>query len=551
MGIKQKMVMLSVMAGLAILIISGIGYFQVYESLGKSAEHELSSQVRVQAEIFDGWLREKQRVAVSGASLMTAFKGQKDEENLRELLRLQGRDEDILNIAYGDERGYFYGLETGAHPGTDPHSRPWYRQLAEGKKSTFTEPYEDLSTGKMVVSAVAPFEDEEGNFAGGICVDITLDSLLGQVREMRYPEAGAGFLFNHRGKLILSSSGNVPVGEDIGHIGPLASHAELILGQEEGIFDIRGENLVAFSRIPSTGWIFCLTVPEGVVYAPLSKAKITYGILALFGLMAVLLLVVFCLRFSTGITKSLAAVEEYAREIAKGNLALGSLAITRRDEIGSLTDSFNTMTHDLGNMVRTMSEASREVADAALDLRQHVELAVQASRQITELTDGVAGDMAQQMKNVEIMLASVDTSFAGMDELYMEAEQLAENLSLLEESLAVLQQDTQALLESQGIRETGDGILQCVEGLSGEMTRLREEAQRVHSMAKAVQDETGHAVDTVGAIDEISRSTAGSSEEIKKSSQKQEESILEIVAAARSMESLAANIRDTIARFRV
>ena len=554
MGIKQKLVILSALAGLVVLLVSVFGYLQAYQSLEASTEHELRAEVRVQTEVFDGWLREKQRIAVAGASLMTALSGQEDVRGLQEMLSLQGGDVDVLNIAYGDETGYFRGFRTGVHEGTDVKDRPWYRKLRKERKPSFTEPYEDLTTNQMVVSAIAPFEDQDGQFAGGLCVDITLGSVLEQVREMHYLGEGNGFLFDRQGSLIASSDGTA-AGQKLQDIGLFSSCADRILGQEEGFFETVGDDIVAFARIPSTGWLFCLAVPEKVVFAQMAKIRLVYGALALFGLAAVALMFVFCLRFSSRIIGSVSAIEKHAREIAQGNLALGALEVTSKDEIGSLTASFNTMRRDLHSLVRTMSGTAREVLDASGDLRNHVQLAAQADRSISGISGEVVHDMKQQMENIEIMLANVDTSYAGLDELCTTADRLAEAVSVAAESFAVLQQDVQLAL-ADGVdasMDTDDGpvIGQCFEGLAAEILEIEQLAQAVQSMARTVLDDTGHAVDTVGAIDEISRSTMQHAKAIESAAKEQEASILEIVAAVQSMDGLAADIRDAIGRFRL
>lgn len=557
MGIRQKLMLLSIMAGLVVLFLSVFGYFQAYKNLRSSTEQELAVEVKGQADVFDGWLREKQKIAIAEANLMAVLSARQDMGNLQENLSLHKGDPDILNVAYGDETGLFCASLAGLHQGVDVHTRPWYQALMRDPKPSFTLPYEGFSTKQMIVSAIAPFQDAEGAFAGGICVDVSLNAVVGRIQAMHYHDAGDGFLFDSKGGMIASSVTDYPIGKNLRDMSAFASHAEEIMEREAGVFSVNGGNMVAYARVPSTGWVVCLTVPEMVVFAQLSRLRISYGAMTLVGLLVAALIFFLCTRFARNITGSVTAIEAHAREIAKGNLAVGRLKVRSRDEVGSLTESFNTMTHDLHGLVGTLSEASREVADASGDLRSHVEMSAQAAKKITERSGEVSGSMAQQMENIMAMLSRVDTAFADMDVLCGKISGLVESIAALEESAALLRQDTWdalSLLVPEENPEENEGVCaigQCFEVLSSQMADLRQQAKEVHSMAQSVQDDTGHVVDTVGAMDEISRNTTQTAKRIENATKEQEASILEIVAATESMEALAADMRDVIERFRL
>ncbi len=559
MGIKQKLMMLSVMAGVVVLLISVLGYFQAYKGLRASTEQELVVVVKEQAGLFDGWLREKQRIALDEANLMTALSSMPDLRYLRESISLHKGDADVINIAYGDESGFFMAYRAGVYQSVDVHTRPWYQELMKEKKPFFTEPYEALSTKTLVVSAIAPFEDADGSFAGGICVDISMDSLFEQVRKMHYFGTGNGFLFDSGGKLIVSSSAEYSTGTDLGSISLFSSHADAILAGGTGFFSIRGGNIVAFSRIPSTNWIVCLSVPEKDVFSQLTQLRITYGGLTLFGLFVVALMFFLCTRFAEDITKSVSAIERHAHEIAKGNLALEDLAITSQDEIGSLTESFNTMRHDLCALVHKMSDASNGVARSSRDLVKYVELTAQAAEHISKLASKVTQAMVQQLSDVEIMSMNVDTAFADIDELSSKAMQIAEAVSVGTESIAMLQQDTETVLASMAEGSAGaikgnqgvEVLEQCFFRLIDEMAGLQRQAKELHALSQTIADKTGYIIDTMGSIDQISRKTSQRVETIEASTEEQEASILEIVAAAQSLEDLATDMNAAVERFRL
>ncbi len=554
MGIKQKLMMLSIMAGIVVLLISTLGYFQAYKGLREGAKHELMIVVGEQAEIFNGWLREKQRIAMDEANLMTALADRADIRHLQGSISLYKGDTDVVNVAYGDETGVFFSSRVGIHQGIDVHTRDWYQRLMKDRKPSFTDPYESLSTKELVVSAIAPFEDGNGEFAGGICVDIGLDTLLKQVREMKRFGAGTGYLFDADGKMIVSAGEEHPARTDLKDIEHFAAHGEEILSKEKGVFEIRGNEVIAFSRIPTTGWIVCLAVPEKAVFAQLSDLRIVYGLLTLFGLIIVAVIFFLCTRFAEDIVNSVSAIERHAHEIAKGNLALEDLEVASQDEIGSLTESFNTMRHDLRALVQKMSGASGDVATASRNLVKHVELTAQAAEHISKLAGKVNRAMVQQLEDVETMATNVDTAFADMDELSAKAQQMVESVAASAEALALLRQDVGMVLASLGTSEERQGIEtvdSCFTGLLEEYSGIQQRAEELHNLAQSVAEKTGYIIDTVGSIDRISRKTSQSAGTIEASTEEQESSILEIVAAAQSLEDLATDMHDAVVRFRL
>ena len=365
-------------------------------------------------------------------------------------------------------------------------------------------------------------------------------------------------MFDDGGGLIVSSSGESQVGKNLADLDPFAAHAGEILAGETGFFNGKDGNVIAFSKVPTTGWTVCFSMPEKAVFAELAQLRITYGLLTLFGLSVVALIFFLCTRFAAEITESVTAIERHAREIARGNLALDALKVMNDDEIGSLTKSFNTMLRDLRDLVWKTSGGARDVMGAAGDLTKYVELTAQAAHQISEMAGKVSHAMMEQMEDVETMAANVDAAFADVNGLSVKSAQLVETVSALAESAALLRQDTQSALASfsaEGGEEIGgqelSAIDRCFMALAEELEGIQEQAREMDALAKTVEDGTGHIIDTVGSIDGLCRKTARSSETIEASTQEQEASILEIVAAAESLEALALDMNKTVERFRL
>ena len=84
-----------------------------------------------------------------------------------------------------------------------------------------------------------------------------------------------------------------------------------------------------------------ISVPEDVVFASLTRLKITYAILTLLG---ILIAVAASLKFADSLSTRLERIREHANEFAQGNLAQEPIVIDTQDETGDLAAAFTRST---------------------------------------------------------------------------------------------------------------------------------------------------------------------------------------------------------------
>jgi methyl-accepting chemotaxis protein len=175
MGIRQKFYVLAGIVGALMAVISIIGYYTANKNLHSAVEAEFSASMTAAENELDGWLAKKGASAQYAADLMTEFNG--DESRIKSIasLALGSSDPEILDLNIGAEDGYFasYRTQNKSTGSLDPRTRAWYNDAKKAGKLVFTDPYMDKNSGKLVVSAVAPFK-KDGQFFGTMCTDIDL-----------------------------------------------------------------------------------------------------------------------------------------------------------------------------------------------------------------------------------------------------------------------------------------------------------------------------------------------------------------------------------------
>lgn len=544
MGIRGRLVSLSLMAAVAILLVAGSGYYKAAQTLKQNVEEKLLTKVAKEVSGFEGWLLEKKRTAVDTAHFMEAAPDSLKGD--RRFLNMHRDDESVVNVAYADESGKFTSYLKKDFNNVDVHTREWYKKLMQEKHPRFTEPYESLTIGDLAISATAPvFKD--GQFFGGVCVIIELKSILSQVNAMNYEGSGEGFLFDSKGRLIATTIATA--GKSINEINVLSSHEEEILnGGALGMSHIHDGTIVTFSKVPSTGWILVFAVPEQVVYAPLIKLRAISVGLAVFALIMLLLMFKLCVKFADDIVVSVSAVERRAIEIAKGNLAFSDLPVKRKDEIGELTASFNTMRQDLRNLVGTTKEAADGVAASSKDLLHYVEMNADSTKEIASLASKVAEGMSRQLQDVGETAERVDEAFANMDDLGRKVEALEEDIMATAEGAALILEDAKSILTDGGDPKLLD---KCFESLFSALSALSTNATELVALARTIEEKTGYIIDNINSMDTVTRATAKIAQTIDDATAAQETSVLDIVASAEAMDKLAKDLEGNASRFKL
>ena len=192
-------------------------------------------------------------------------------------------DKEVVGLVNATETGTFVSAKKDNTGKVNPQERGWYKQAkAANGKLSFTEVYKDSTNGKLVVTAAMPY-DADGKFAGAICEDIELGTLETAVGNLKYHGEGKGLLISPKGNIIASTDENENM-KPVSDNAALAAHFDEMVQKGEGYFSLdtpEGKKVLAYQTIPTTGWIMGISVPEDVVFASLTRLKITYAILAL------------------------------------------------------------------------------------------------------------------------------------------------------------------------------------------------------------------------------------------------------------------------------
>ncbi len=483
MGLRQKFFILAGLAGLLMAIVSIVGYISAYNNLEKSVESELVATVNAQKNQLDGWLNSNAAIATGAANVMTALNGNDTVANMSEILALADNNADILEVGVGNEKAFFQGRHAGNKTGSiDPRERGWYKEGKNAGKTVFTEAYVDKFTNQLVISAVSPFKNN-GQFAGTIFVDIDLNTLDDEVAKLKYHGEGYGIIIEKSGN-ILATTGPVQKMSDFKQVAVLGNHFDEMVKNGEGYFIVestsdRDETVFAYATVPGSGWIVGIEVDSDFVFSAVKSLRVTFGALTLVGLALMLFM---CMRLSASITGPIIELEAHAKELANGNLTMKDIAVNSSDEIGSLTQAFNTMSNNLRKLITKMATTSEQVAAASEELTASAHQSADASVHVAETVSEVGNDISQQMQDIEAARNSISvvsddiqvvsdkaTNVAVTSEKTAEAAKTGE--TLMQEAVSKMSSIEKSVLASaevvERLGENSKQIGQIVETIAG------------------------------------------------------------------------------------
>ncbi|WDE12201.1 methyl-accepting chemotaxis protein [Thalassomonas haliotis] len=343
----------------------------------------------------------------------------------------------------------------------DARQRPWYTQVKQDRKSSYTEPYVDASVNKLIISAVAPIEDN-GRFIGAAGGDIELDEIADIINAIDFLELGYAYLVTDNGK-ILSHPQKQYLDKNISELfgyQPGFSRELVEISEKEQIV-----SFIPVQGITSVKWYVGVVLDRNKAYAPMATAR---NNAVLFGLISVVITIFILHLLLNHLMKPINNLTLAIKDISQGDGDLTKrLSVDSQDEIGQLSHHFNAF-------IDTIHDSIKQVHQTAGALEQHINSVRQSA---------LAGiDMAEQQ------LSRGDSVSGAISELNSSAQEISSN--------AVTASDLTSAMQDQS-REGVDALSNNIDSIehlsatmgqsSGEIEKLASEAQNIGNILDVIK----------------------------------------------------------------
>lgn len=353
----------------------------------------------------------------------------------------------------GDFKNVYIGLPDGTFVLDDPtielpddydaRGRPWYQVALSEGGATFTEPYIDVTTNELTISAVQPVFRGQ-SLSGVVGGDIMLDNISAIVNNIDFMGLGYGFLVSGDGD-ILSHQNGEQVGRSIQEY--LGAHASV-----QSAFTSYSLNntshLVSFvpvRGIPGVEWYLAIAVDEGRAFARVSEFAWTAVLFMVLGVVAVFILFNWLFRV---LLKPL-----YRLNAALGNLVSGEGDLTQRLPVET-QDEFGQLSAQVNLFIEKIQQAISDVAKAA----RQVDANVDAMVSVTDQTLAMYDQQSARTNSVATAINQLNTS----------SDDIAQNAS------DASQQATEAAQHSGDSRQALNENIEAINQLSQQMVQSSE-----------------------------------------------------------------------------
>ena len=414
---------LLIAVGVMILVIMGLFTFAADRRLQSTTDTYVNAMLdgavhQSTANIAD-WLNTRLNITQATGNALSGVSSDNMARNLMNAMTAGAGAKDVY-VGTTDGRMIMRDVETenGLPEGYDPRERPWFKLASRENSASFTAPYQDVLTGEMIVTAVAPVES--GYFEGVAGMDISLEELQELLSTITLGDAGYATLVSKDGTVLFHPNTDL-IGENISDFlgfepalnGEPAQFEQNDTTWSAAFFEIEGAQGVDWYMGSVVNWD---QINEPVVAARMTGLSIAAG-----GLIVALI----ALHF--GIRVLMTPVRRLNR--AMTGIATGDADLSQRleadsgDEFAQLARSFNQFVENIQQVVREVQEGSEELTSNVSSLKQtarHSRTSVEGQQQevdqiataINEMS-AAAGEIAQNAQNTADAANDVDNETRG------------------------------------------------------------------------------------------------------------------------------------------
>jgi HAMP domain-containing protein len=383
---KRLLVYILSITTIFLIAISAVNYYWAHQQVSNLSQEKVAAMADAANARVEGYLLQKGQNAWTLAqneqihefvkkvsSQSVDLENDPDyKEMMTSFQRIASINQDIIFVYVGVAKtDRLYGnIEFTYPPGYSVSVRPWYTAAADKETLVYTAPYICPLTGRYVVTASAPFYDQQGNLLGVAAVDILVDRLQEIIEDIHIGNNGYAFMLDDQGipiaaaqsqyykKYIKDMDKSIP---EIGHI------KTKMLAREKGITisSYQSEkSFIIYTPVSKVGWSIGVVVPAKEVMQPIYGLGKFSFITVLLGMIVITLLIV---MLTSRITKPINEFTGLMKRAEDGDFTVRA-EIESQDEIGRLGSSLNHMLEKQQNLIRQVIIMANKMSAAGYEL---------------------------------------------------------------------------------------------------------------------------------------------------------------------------------------
>ncbi|MBR3525203.1 MAG: methyl-accepting chemotaxis protein [Lachnospiraceae bacterium] len=388
----------------AMLLSMGIVVGMSSRTLTKHLTGELQLNADKYANSINSWIEREKGLNIAGAAALKALPaGSYDRVHIQQIVssESEGRSE-LLNLYYGTEEKEFIQTDPAAETpeGYDPTARGWYKAAKEAKTTIVTDPYMDVLIGGMCITIASPVY-RDGQLAGVLGADFTLDYISGVVNGIPYEDGEYGFLIDASRNYIMHENKAFLPGEDT------ATSVMSVMGGISSIVSTPGKECVlekdydgskkyfVTATVESCDWQLGLALPKGNISGNITRLILIALLILVLSIAAVILIMTGLIR------QQLAPMEKMKSFISE--------KIIGSDRVKNTDSEVEQIAYLLSELETRFIDAIRRTQQESQTIRDRM---VNASDKIDGINASIGeinGAMQRTERGIESQTASIQS----------------------------------------------------------------------------------------------------------------------------------------------
>lgn len=512
----KKKISASVAASL-VLVGCAVAWLS-YTSAIKQMEANIAQQIKGISATFTKYVGDW---FASKGKALESFPADADESQYNaHLVQLRiAADVDNVFLAFADGSLVNANNLQMAADNNDPRVWSWYINASRNPGKTVVEnPSVASATGKNVVSLGRAVLNNDGSIKGILGVDVVLDNIVQQLRDIELPGNGEMFIttrkhtvFAHRNQSLLN--------QPLTNVAPELTQAaveKLVHGQQSSaLIEVAGKTRQVFAdAVADSDLVLVMLLDREALVDPVHATLIEQMMVTLLILVATLI----GINWLNGrLLQPLNNVSTSLSEIASGDGDLSRrLPVTSSDEVGQLAASFNLFVDHMHGLVEHIRGQANELRDNA---RVTAERAVHSVHELSmqQAQIGMVTESMTEMTNATQEIAHhAERTASSVDESVASAEQGKAQVDKTRDSIVVLAEKVEqaggVISNLNDHAQKISGILATIKGIA-EQTNLLALNAAIEA-ARAGEQGRGFAV-VADEVRVLSQRTHASTEEIQ------------------------------------
>ncbi|KYH35504.1 methyl-accepting chemotaxis protein McpC [Clostridium tepidiprofundi DSM 19306] len=391
----------------------------------------------------------------------------------------------ILNIyMYTEDYRFVSYPENKYYTDYNVTNEDFYKEPMKSEKPTWIKPYIDAITGKWCVTLNNRILDAEGKPIGLLCIDISLETIMNFIDNIKLGDSGYFFICNNLGGIVAHPNKNM-LGIDI----PNKQLRSKILKEDSDTLEISSNNknkFIVFSKSKNSNfnWKFVgliSTEEKNLV----SKQLLIH--ICFYGLIIMIISILIYIAVINTIIKNITLFIDSINCMGNGDMTV-KCDIKSSDEIGKVGRVFNDMVERLNNVINKTQKLSVEIVEQCASLNTAYTDAINSSKEIENAIENVSSSSEIQATETLKSVEKINTLSSNMEIISTHIENLMTLCS-----------------ETQNINKKG---INTVNELIQTNINSNESYDNLGKVINEIAESSGKIYDIVDVIDSIAKQTS-------------------------------------------